>query len=360
MTIVPVMRPRTPSADAVLARLRQMDAAGWYSNFGPLEQDLRARLASRLNVAADQVATATNATLAIAGAVRVLGGECWAAPTFTFAATPAAILLGGAELVLGDIDSESWVLDPTTVVADGLIPVAPFGTPPDIAGWRGRGRVVHDAAASLGEPNDLSILPPGQAVIYSVHATKVLGSGEGGIAVFGSTDDAARFRSWTNFGFSGTREAQFPGINAKMSEIQAAYVHAALDGWDAERDDWAAARRTVRAVMAHAGLDLFPASLEGINPYAIVLLPDGMALDVMERQLYAAGIETRRWWGNGCHRMAAYRHLDDGSFPEAERIAAKSLGLPMFRGLDEAHADALISALESVLQESRYAEPDAT
>ena len=350
---MPVMRPRAPDVRAVVSRLRSIDSSGWYSNLGPQEEELRGRFAARLNVAPEQIATAANATLAIAGAVRVLGGECWAAPAFTFAATPAAILSGGAELVLGDVDSESWVLDPTTVVADGLIPVAPFGTPPDIAHWRGRGRVVHDAAASLGEPSDLSILPAGQAVVYSVHATKVLGSGEGGIAVFGSADDAARFRSWTNFGFSGTREAQFPGINAKMSEVQAAYVHAALDGWENERDEWSVARQTVRTVMAHVGLNLFRASLEGVNPYAIVLLPDGAALDVMEQQLHAAGVETRRWWANGCHRMAAYRHLDNGSFKQSERIAATSLGLPMFRGLNEADAEPLAKALESVLRWTR-------
>lgn len=350
MIVVPVMRPRAPDVEAVVSRLRSIDAAGWYSNLGPQEQELRERFAARLKVPPHQIATAANATLAIAGCVRVLGGKRWAAPTFTFAATPAAILAAGAELVLGDIESESWLLDPTTVVADGLIPVAPFGTPPDIVGWRDRGPVVHDAAASLGEPTDLSTLPSGQAVVYSVHATKVLGSGEGGVAVFGSADDAARFRSWTNFGFSCTREAQFPGINAKMSEIQAAYVHAALDGWDTEREEWAAARHMVAAVMDHVGLRLFPSSQDGINPYTIVLLPEGLGLGVLEEQLFSAGIESRRWWGNGCHRMAAYRHLDDGSFSRSERIAATSLGLPMFRGLNEVHAEVLAQALQPVVQ----------
>lgn len=350
MIVVPVMRPRAPGLSAAVSRLRSIDAAGWYSNLGPQEQELRERFSARLNVAPDQVATAANATLAIAGSVRVLGGKRWAAPTFAFAATPAAILAGGAELVLGDVCPDSWVLDQTTVIADGLIPVAPFGTPPDVAGWRNRGRVVHDAAASLGEPSDLSILPDGQAVVYSLHATKVLGSGEGGIAVFGSSDDAARFRSWTNFGFSGTREAQVPGINAKMSEIQAAYVHAALDGWDAEREEWAAARQMVAAVMDRVSLHLFSSSQDGINPYTIVLLPEAIAIEQMEQRLYAAGIETRRWWGNGCHRMDAYRHLDDGSFSQAEQIAATSLGLPMFRGLAQSHAEALVRSLESILQ----------
>lgn len=349
MIVVPVMRPRAPAAEAVLPRLRSIDAAGWYSNLGPQEQELRGRLADRLNVAPEQVCTAANATLAITGAVRVLGGRRWAAPVFTFAATPAAILAAGAELVLGDIDPETWVLDPATVAADGRVPVAPFGAPPDIHRWADAGRVVHDAAASLGEDIDLSMLPVGQAVVFSVHATKVLGAGEGGIAVFGSADDASRFRAWTNFGFSGTRESQFSGLNAKMSEIQSAYVHAALDGWEIEREEWVSARRTVRSLADEGGAYLFRTSREGINPYTILLLPDDVTLDAAERRLAGASVETRRWWGNGCHTMPAYRHLATGPFPVAERIAARTLGLPMFRGLKEDHASAMASALRTAL-----------
>ena len=160
MNRIPVMAPRAPSVAAVSARLGQIDEAHWYSNLGPQEQELRDRFAERLRVAPEQVATVSNATLGIAGAVFVLGGSRWAVPTFTFAATPSAVLAAGADLIFGDIDPTSWVLTPRSD-ADGHVPVAPFGAPPQVETWSSRGRVVHDAAASLGEDLDLSALPDG-------------------------------------------------------------------------------------------------------------------------------------------------------------------------------------------------------
>ncbi len=348
MSRVPVMLPRAPIASAALARLELIDASGWYANLGPQEQDLRRRFAERLRVTSDQVATVANATLGLAGSVAVLGGREWLCPTFTFAATPGAILAAGADLRLGDIDPETWVLSPEPSV-DGHIPVAPFGAPPDLVLWRDRGRVVHDAAASLGEDLDLSVLPAGQAVVFSLHATKILGSGEGGIVVFGDVDDAARFRSWTNFGFAGTREAQVAGINAKISEIQCAFVHAALDGWAAERAEWAAARDSIVRLLDEFGVSLFSASRVGINPYVIARFDDEKVCMNVGRTLADHSVETRRWWSSCCHTMPAYRRFARGSYPVSERAAAESLGLPFFRGLGLEHLERIGHALSAAV-----------
>ncbi len=347
------MAPRSPSAASVHHRLEQIDASGWYSNLGPQEQELRSRFAARLNVPPDQVATVANATLGLAGAIAVLGGRRWAAPTFTFAATPAAVITAGADLVFGDIDPSTWALVPQGSV-DGHVVVAPFGTPPDLDAWKGLGRVVHDAAASLGEDLDLCSIIPGQAVVFSVHATKVLGAGEGGIAVFGSSDDAARFRTWTNFGFAGSREAQISGINAKMSEIQSAYVHAALDGWEQEKMEWLEARSTVVRLLDDLGVKLFEASRVGINPYVIARFGDESRCTHVERALLKHSVETRRWWSRCCHIMPAYRPFSVGPYPASEHAAAESLGLPFFRGFNAEHLERLADGLLSALKPMTY------
>lgn len=154
---------------------------------------MRARFADRLQVGAERVATVANATLGLAGAVAVLGGARWAVPTFTFCATPASVIFAGSDVVFADVGLDV-VLNVQADVAEGLMPVAPFGAPPDVRRWSDSDRVVHDAAASLGNDVDLSLLPVGHAVVFSLHATKVLGSGEGGIVVFGAESNATRFR----------------------------------------------------------------------------------------------------------------------------------------------------------------------
>jgi dTDP-4-amino-4,6-dideoxygalactose transaminase len=80
------MRPRMSPFSAAQARLLAVEHSGQYSNFGPQERELRGRFAERLGVDPGQVATVSNATLGIAGAVSVLGGGGWLVPSFTFAA----------------------------------------------------------------------------------------------------------------------------------------------------------------------------------------------------------------------------------------------------------------------------------
>lgn len=351
MNSIPVMRPTPPSFDMAACRLVSVDRSGQYSNFGPQELELRERFAARLAVGASQVVTVANATLGLSGAVAVLGGSRWAVPVFTFAATPAAVLAAGAEVVFADV-GEDLVLDARGVLADGFLPVAPFGAPPDVDRWSQAGLVVHDAAASLGNDLDLSCLPRGQAVVFSLHATKVLGSGEGGIVVFGDEVDAANFRAWTNFGFSGSREAQIVGVNAKMSEIQACYVHAALDGWGQERAEWLQAREWIEATVGAIGVKLLRAG-NGVNPYALAEFSDKELALRVESTLTRHGVGTRRWWSMGCHRMRAYAMAAGSNFPRTDDIAARTLGLPIYRGITITEVDVVRIALEDAHSQLR-------
>ena len=347
---VEVMRPVLPLFETVASRLAAVDQSGLYSNFGPQECEFRERFAERLRVDASQVSSVANATLGLAGAVAVLGGSRWAVPEFTFAATPAAVLAAGAEVVFADAGVD-MSLDVAGVLADGFMPVAPFGAPPDLERWSGAGQVVHDAAASLGNDLDLSGLPAGQAVVFSLHATKVLGAGEGGVVVFGDEADAARFRAWTNFGFAGSREAQVAGVNAKMSEIQACYAHAALDGWEQERAEWVEARERVERMAAAVCLELLRFG-NGVNPYAIAEFPDAGTTLRVESTLARHGVGTRRWWSMGCHRMPAYAHLTDAEFPVTDDLAARTLGLPIYRGMTDEDVEVVRAALEDALEQA--------
>lgn len=362
--IVPVMRPVGAPLSAALPRLETVQRSGSFGNFGAQEQELRRRFADRLGVPATRVATASNATLALAGAVAVLGGDRWLVPAFTFPASIGAVHAAGAQPVLGDIDDRTWCLNPgrsldseitdapagADLAPDGFIPVAPFGSAPDLDRWVDFPRVVHDAAASIGMLPDLSGLGSGHAVVFSLHATKVMGSGEGGLIVFGSGDMAERFRSWSNFGFAGSRESQVAGLNAKMSEVQACFAHAALEGWEHERAEWLAARELVVSMAASTGISLFAASQGGVNPYVIAVFDDEATASRVEHAASEQGVGTRRWWGAGCHHMPAYRHLAVREFPVTERVAAVSLGLPMFRGMTAMDVARIARSVESALR----------
>ena len=351
---IPVMRPRLPEPRTVAARLDQIHDAGTYSNFGPQVRELEARYADFLGTSADRVVSVANATLGIQGAVTAAAVRRWAVPSFTFAATPAAVLSAGCELVWADIRSDDWWIDAESVrldAHDGVIAVAPFGTTFSLSRWSAMEsrELIIDAAASLGSAlPSLEDLPATWAVIFSLHATKVLPAGEGGLVVFGDADRARSFRAWSNFGFDGRRESMTVGINAKMSEMTAAYALCSLDGWAEERADWQRAHARARKVEEELGLRTVPKVSEQLSPYWIVELEDAQAALRMEGHLADRGIGTRRWWFPACHEMHGFRQRSACSLPRTGDVAPRVLGLPMSRDLTESDFDRIASALEAV------------
>jgi dTDP-4-amino-4,6-dideoxygalactose transaminase len=333
-----------------MSRLTTVDQTRVFSNFGPQETQLRERFARLLGVDVERVATASNATIGLMGAVAITGETQWVVPSFTFPASPAAVLTTGGAVEFGDIDSD-WSLRSVDVYRDGVMPVAPFGAAVKFSRWQDKNTVVFDAAASLGAPPPLwAEMREGWSVVYSLHATKILGSGEGSVIVFGSKEAADEFHAWTNFGFSGTRNSVLVGINGKMSEIQAAYAHAALDGWDDEQEDWHAARALANQVEEDLGIAGLPWSSEGVNPYWIVSLDSENTTRAVESALKDAGIESRRWWGYGCHTMPAFAEVPCRDLVMTENVASRSLGLPMFRDIEPVAMNRIADVLSAVLQ----------
>jgi dTDP-4-amino-4,6-dideoxygalactose transaminase len=211
--------------------------------------------------------------------------------------------------------------------------VLPFGAPFDPQRNQKYDYVIVDAAASIGsEELDLSAIKEGWAVVFSLHATKVLGLGEGGITVFGSKHFADEFRAWINFGFLGSRNSILTGINAKMSEISAAYGHAALDNWEREKEDWKRAQLSSIKIGEYFGINSVTANYSGVNPYWIADFKSPEKALKTQKILSAQGIETRNWWGLGCHKMPAFEKFAVGKkFELTDLIANQILGLPLYR-----------------------------
>lgn len=343
---IPVMRPLLPRAASIEPYLRRIDATRWYSNFGPLEAGLRERFAERLGCPPSTVVLCANATLALHGLVAIAAPVTWEVPCFAFPAAALAVLQAGKRLLLLDID-------PLTPRAGpggrdhGRIDVLPFGAGIAAADLDRDGPpVIIDAAASIGAANaDLAALRADDAAVFSLHATKLLGCGEGAVVVCGSEDLAARLRCWSNFGFRGARSTLVPGTNAKLSEYAAAVAHAALDEWPVTQAAWQAAQALVRAVGRAHGLVSLPPAPPEVTPYWIVLCDDAATAGAIEAACTARGVGTRRWWGDGLHTMPAFRPLASGAYPVTEAIAGRCLGLPVFCGLGPAEALRISAAL---------------
>lgn len=343
------MRPRLPQAERIVGYLSEIDATATYANFGPLESRLRVRLARLVDCDPDCVVTFANATLALTGLVSISQLEVWEVPCFSFPAVPQAVLLGGKRLRIRDIAPDSLRIAPEAPRASiGRIDVLPFGigVPAAALGDDGPDRII-DAAASLGATNaPLRSLRPGDAVIFSLHATKVIGCGEGGFAVCGSPDRARRLRTWSNFGFDGSRESGVAGTNAKLSEYSAAVAHAALDTWPETAAQWQSAQSLVRGIGISRGLRTLEPHPPEVSPYWIVLFSGPEEAERIEKEFATKGVGTRRWWGRGLHRMPAFAAAAEQGYPVTEWVADRYLGLPVFPGISATDAEAIALALD--------------
>jgi dTDP-4-amino-4,6-dideoxygalactose transaminase len=270
-------------------------------------------------------------------------GSLCVMPAWTFVATAHAAVMAGLTPYFIDVNPETWALDAGKVLDEitrapapvgAVMPVAPFGLPLDIGPWDDfRAQtglaVVIDAAAAFD-----SLTPGSVPSVVSMHATKAFAIGEGGFVV--STDDATRqtVRMRANFGFLGSREAQVPAFNAKLSEYQAAVGHAALDEWDQVRADWlGAASAYRRALRGSNRVRLQHGFGETWISSTCVLGFGRSAVDLVERGLSDEGIESRRWWSAGAHEHPATRSFPRTATPASDALARSTLALPLYRDI---------------------------
>jgi dTDP-4-amino-4,6-dideoxygalactose transaminase len=351
---IPVMKPILPSAEMVYPYLQSMDSNRYYSNNGPLLNSLEERFAVFLDVPANRVVCSANATLSIMGVARILEGDEIFVPSFTFPGTIHAAIYSGKKVKMADIDSNTWMLnyDENNHNSSGgiVLSVLPFGSRPDTVTHLKNSMNLFDAAASIGNyQGKLTGIRSNEVYFFSLHATKVLGIGEGAVTVFGSAETAKQFRSWINFGFEGTRISKSLATNAKMSEISASYGHAALDQWKTERTEWIDINNFQREIEIKFGIGA-PFSSEGnVSPYWICQFADTNIRNKVEKVLLAEGVETRNWWGSGCHTMPAFSQFRNSEYPETELIASKTLGMPKYRDLRLDEMEFIDHVLESIL-----------
>jgi len=356
MTIkLPVMKPKIPVFSNVSRYLQSMDESRIYSNRGPLLSQLEERYAEFFNVDRNNLVICSNATLALQGAAFLSEAKKFYAPAYTFPASLSAVINTGKPLELRDINESDWTVSTNDLIdieRCGLIYVSPFGAAIDFEKNSHRKHVIFDAAASIGSGNfNFAELREDWVVVFSLHATKVLGIGEGGIAIFGSVTAAEKFRSWINFGFSGNRNSVLPGINAKMSEISAAYGLASLDLWRQEENEWSTNIGKARDISLSLGIDSITSNYAGVNPYWIADFRSEEEAMRVEVTLTSSGIGTRRWWGLGCHQMPAFKDLPgESTYPVTDAVSRRTLGLPMFRDFSEKDWDLIASNLEAALR----------
>ncbi len=361
---IPTFRPRLPSAEALAPLLREIDENRWYSNFGPLVQRFESQLAKYFRTTDRRVVTVANATAGIALALQEVArgnhGLCMM-PAWTHIAPAIATINAGLTPWFVDVDPKTWQLTPAKAMRylsasaerpQAIIVVSPFGGVVDTAGWSAFSveadiPVVVDAAAAFDAVRpEKSLLQ-----VVSLHATKVLGVGEGGFILTGDDHAGERLHRMSNFGLDRNRISIMPGSNAKMSEYAAAVGLVALEMWPLMRAGLASTARRFLDALSHIPEVLPAPNFNGtcVTNTGNVVLPTRCA-DAVIRRLLSRGIGARKWWPTGCHRHPILAHYPHEDLPVTEELSDRVIGLPFFPDITDEQINFVMTHLAASVE----------
>ncbi|WP_230982907.1 DegT/DnrJ/EryC1/StrS family aminotransferase [Inquilinus limosus] len=282
---------------------------------------------------------------------------------FTFVATVAAIQYTGARPVLVDIEPRAWTIDAAAVAAaitpctKAIVPVHLHGRPADMTALaplaKAHGlRLIEDASQAHGALHDgRRVGAIGDIGTFSFYPSKPLGAlGEGGAVVTGDAGLAERVRLLRHWGQAQQNIHSLAGFNMRMDAVQAAMLRVKLD----HVDRWSAARaghaRRYRDGLGD-GIAGHPVAQAGCSDVHHVFAIEVPERDRVRAALAAAGIETGIHYPRPVHLQPAYAGLGyrPGDFPVAERIAVRTLSLPMFAEMTEQQVDEVCRATRQAI-----------
>lgn len=205
----------------------------WITNRGKLVLKLEKKIKTKFNITSI-IATA-NGTLPLQIAIKALelNGEVITTP-FSYIATTSSIIWEGCTPIFVDINEETLNIDSSKIEAkitnktSAIIATHVFGNPCEIdfieqLAKKYNLKVIYDAAHCFGvNYREKSIFEYGDVSTCSFHATKIFHTGEGGALFSTCSELYDKLFYHHNFGHNGKENYFGKGINAKMSELQAA------------------------------------------------------------------------------------------------------------------------------------------
>lgn len=229
-----VTQPNLPPLESFIPYLQEIWNNKILTNGGPFHQQLESELCDYLGV--EHISLFANGTLALVTALQAMRitGEVITTP-YSFVATAHSLLWNGIKPVFVDIDSTTLNLSPSKIEAaltpqtTAIMPVHCYGRPCDVDSIQKIAdnynlKVIYDAAHAFGvKCHGRSVLSYGDLSVLSFHATKVFNTFEGGAIICPDAKTKQRIDHLKNFGFVDEVTVVAPGINGKMSELNAAF-----------------------------------------------------------------------------------------------------------------------------------------
>jgi len=360
-----VTQPYLPPLEEFIPYLQQIWDNKILTNGGPMHQQLEAALCDYLGV--EHIALFNNGTIALLTALQALRvtGEVITTP-YSFVATAHSLLWNGIKPVFVDIDPHTLNLDPAKIEAaitpqtTAIMPVHCYGNPCDVEAIQRIAdnynlRVIYDAAHAFGvDDAGGSILRHGDLSVLSFHATKVFNTFEGGAIICPDAKTKKRIDQLKNFGFVDEVTVVAPGINGKMSEINAAFGLLQLQHIDKamarRREIDAFYREQLKGVKGIRMVEEAGQRVANYSYFPILVDADyPLSRDELYQKLKDQNIFARRYFYPLISDFPMYRGMNSAqrdNLPVANIVSEKVLCLPIYPALEASETQAIVKVIK--------------
>jgi perosamine synthetase len=341
--------------DHELRRVAAVLRSGWLTQ-GSRVEELERDFAKYIGVG-DAIAV-FNGTCALHTALSALGvgpGDEILVPSFTFIATANAVLYQNARPVFVDIDPQTLNINPEdmelkiTKRTKGVIPVHYGGLPAEmdtvnqIAEKHGL-FVLEDAAEAIGAVyKGKKVGSLGAATIFSLHAQKVITTGEGGIITTDNEKLAEACRRIRDHGRDAqTKQFVCLGYNYRMTEMQAALGVEQLKKIETIiQKRIANANYLAKRLIQDHNLVLPQVSPHLRHTFMLYTIRVNSGRDALMEYLHKQGVEAKVYF-HPIHLEPFYKttfDLSEGLLPVTEKVSRQVLSLPVHAKLTQEELD---------------------
>ena len=281
-------------------------------------------------------------------------------PSFSFAATANVVKLVGADPVFVDIEKEYFCMDVNdlrskiTNKSKAIIPVHLYGQISDMKTINDLSaefnlKVIEDAAQShLASLDGKPAGTWGDFACFSFYPTKNMTTGEGGMILCKSEEDARRLRLLRNQGMEKRYENEVFGFNNRMTDISAAIGRVQLpklEKWTAKRNDNAKFLcENLKGVKLPA---IRPNSYHSFHQFTVLLEPGINRGTVIDR-LSELGVSSSVYYPTPIHRLPSFQL--ELNLPVTEDIASRCLALPVHPKLRKKDLKRIVFSLNLITE----------
>jgi len=343
-----VTQPTLPPKELYKSYIDKIWENKWLTNSGPLHEEFKRKLQEYLGAKNTELYTNGHLALEIAIKTLDLKGEVITTP-FTFASTTHAIVNNGLTPVFCDVDPVTYNIDVNKIEelinenTCAIVAVHVFGTPCDVEkieeiAQKHNLKVIYDAAHAFGVTvKGKPIGNYGDISMFSLHATKVFNSIEGGLLTFNDTSLKSKLSALRNFGMMENGSVDLVGLNAKMNEFQASMGLCNLETIEEDIEKRKQITHTYIENLKQVGHLQFLQDDPDVKrnySYFPVLLKDEAERDALHEKLKDYKVFTRKYFYPLINEFPCYSQYDPKDTPVALDISHRVLCLPMYTSLE--------------------------